>query len=66
MFISGKIDFPMIMTNKILGNYLIKHGIPLLNRDGDEMVFARTKQLEKKLDHLPFSVKMFGRVVNSS
>ena len=63
MFISGKTNIPVLTTNKVLGNYLMKHGVPLLSRDGDEMVFARTKQLTDKMSHLPFSVKMFGRAV---
>lgn len=65
MFISGKMNTPVMTTNKVLGNYLMKHGVPLLSRDGDEMVFARTKQLENKMTHLPFSIKMFGKVVGS-
>jgi len=65
MFISGKANTPVMTTNKVLGNYLMKHGVPLLSRDGDEMVFARTKQLENKMTHLPFSIKMFGKAVGS-
>jgi len=63
MFISGKMNIPTVATNKVLGNYLIKHGVPLLCRDGDEMVFSQTKKLENKMSHLPFSIKMFGRMV---
>ncbi len=66
MFISGKIEIPTVMTNKVLGNYLIDHGVPLLSRDGNEMIFAQTKQFENKMSNLPFLIKMFGRVVNSS
>lgn len=65
MFISGKTNIPTMTTNKVLGNYLMKHGVPLLSRDGDEMVFARTKQLTGKMSHLPFSVRMFGKAVDS-
>ena len=65
MFISGKMTIPMMTTNKVLGDYLIKHGVPLLSRDGDEMVFARTKQLESKMSNLPFLIKIFGKAVGS-
>lgn len=65
MFVSGKINIPMMATNKVLGDYLMKHGVPLLSRNGDEMIFARTKQLDNKMSNLPFLIKMFGKAVES-
>ena len=51
----------VIKTNKILGNYLTKNGFPLLQRDEDKMVFAKTPNLEQKLEQLPLTQKIFGR-----
>lgn len=45
-----------------IGNYLTKHGVPLLSRDGSFMVFPRTKNLEKALSGMPVALRMLAKV----
>jgi len=66
MMIINEVNIPSIVTNKALGVYLVKHGIPLLQRNGNEMTFSKNKKTEEALSNLPFSIRLIGRVVNSS
>lgn len=51
-----------ITTNRILGNYLVKNGIPLLQEHNGKMVFSKTDRLTEVLEDLPLSLKIFGKV----
>lgn len=51
-----------ITTNRILGNYLVKNGIPLLQERNGKMVFSKTNRLAEVLEDLPLSLKIFGKV----
>ena len=43
-----------IKTNKILGEYIVTHGIPLLSRDNEgNLLFAKTKKLDEVIRNLP-------------
>lgn len=48
------------------GKYLIKRGLPLLSRDGDKMVFAKTPRLEEELSNLPIILKLLKKVGEKS
>lgn len=48
------------------GTYLIKRGLPLLSRDGDKMVFAKTPRLEEELSNLPIILKILRKVGEKS
>jgi tRNA nucleotidyltransferase (CCA-adding enzyme) len=47
--------------NKRIGKYLEKHGFPVLGKvkETDEYYFAKTQQLNEKLENLPFWLKLF-------
>lgn len=47
---------------KVVGEYLIKAGIPLLSRDGNEMVFSNTKKLQAVLREMPAVMKALMKV----
>lgn len=42
---------------KVIGNYLIKKGIPLLGRIDSTMIFSKTKELQKAIDNMPFHLR---------
>jgi len=46
---------------RMIGNYLIKKGIPLLSRDGNKMVFANTKKLQGVLFNMPVYLKVLKK-----
>lgn len=62
MYISNASELKKIKTfrcNRIIGNYLIKKGIPLLSRDNNYMIFAYTNILKEAIDNMPFFLKIF-------
>jgi len=60
--IVNDIKLRSITTNRILGNYLVKNGIPLLQEHNGKMVFSKTNRLTEVLEDLPLSLKIFGKV----
>ena len=64
MFISNlkNMNFSNIYTcDKLIGNFLLKEGFPLLGRDGDKMKFSNTKELQETLNHLPVRLKIMRK-----
>lgn len=51
---------------KIVGNYLIKSGIPALSRNNKVMLFAKTDRLQKAIDNMPLHLRLLvkGGVIN--
>ena len=68
MFISnlGNTNNQFYECGKTIGNYLIKKGIPLLSRSEDLMLFAKTKELQKAINEMPFYLQILvkGGVIN--
>ena len=67
MFISNyeKIsDTKVYLCGKMMADFLIKEGFSLLSYDNDKKkyIFARTKRLDKILNHLPFKLKILKKV----
>jgi len=59
--INSNTTIPTVKTNYILGKYLVKHGLPLLQTQDNKMVFSKTNRLEEIMNDLPISLKLFGR-----
>lgn len=51
---------------KVIGNYLIKAGIPMLSNKDGIMIFAKTKKLQKAINEMPFLLQLLvkGGVIN--
>ena len=51
---------------KLVGNYLIKSGIPLLGQRDRIMMFAKTKKLQNAIDKMPGYLKILvkGGIIN--
>ena len=51
---------------KLVGNYLIKSGIPLLGQRDGTMMFAKTKKLQNAIDKMPGYLKILvkGGIIN--
>ena len=68
MFISNlnNKDKKYYECGKIVGNYLIKNGIPMLAREDGLMLFAKTKRLQKVIDDMPLYLQLLikGGIVN--
>jgi hypothetical protein len=49
---------------KIVANYLIRHGVPLLHGDENKnkYYFVNSKNLKDALDNAPFWIKIIGAV----
>lgn len=64
MFISNldNKDKKYYECSKLIGNYLIKSGIPMLSRVGNKMVFAKTKKLQKAIDNMPLYLRFLMKV----
>lgn len=52
-----------VTTNLVLGKYLMKNGLPPLQKNGAVMIFSKTKRFEEAMAKLPVNIKLFGRVV---
>lgn len=64
MFIvNNKIVVRSVKTNQFLGNYLVKKGFVLLQRQGKLMIFSETVPLLTYLTNLPWHVKKWGKVI---
>lgn len=50
------------VCGKVIGNYLIKSGIPLLSRLEGKMVFSKTQKLQKVLSNMPSFYKVLSKV----
>ena len=50
------------VCGKVIGNYLIKSGIPLLSRLEGKMVFSKTHKLQKVLSDMPSFYKALSKV----
>ena len=68
MFISNldNKDKKYYECGEIVGNYLIKNGIPMLARENGLMLFAKTKRLQKVIDNMPLYLQLLikGGVIN--
>nr|DAG31333.1 MAG TPA: hypothetical protein [Caudoviricetes sp.] len=68
MFISNldNKDKKYYECGKIVGNYLIKSGIPVLSRKDGAMLFARTNKLQKVINNMPLYLRLLikGGVIN--
>ena len=64
MFISNldNKDKKYYECSKLIGNYLIKSGIPMLSRVDNKMVFAKTKKLQKAIDNMPLYLRFLMKV----
>lgn len=64
MFISNlnKNDSRFYYCNKYIGKYLERKGFPILSRQGDLLIFSKTKELQKAITSMPFYIKMFEKV----
>ena len=64
MFISNidNKDKKYYECGKLIGNYLIKSGIPMLSRVDNKMVFAKTKKLQKAIDNMPLCLRFLMKV----
>lgn len=47
------------VCGKIIGDYVLEHGIPLLSRKGNKYYFKKTKVLKEVIDDMPFYLKIF-------
>ena len=47
--------------NRVVGNYLVKSGIPLLSRDGKYMLFTNNTRLQSVLKCMPIYLKIFSK-----
>ena len=64
MFISNldNKDKKYYECGKLIGNYLIKSGIPMLSRIDNKMVFAKTKKIQKAVDNMPLYLRFLMQV----
>ena len=62
MFIVNDCNIETISTNLILGQYLVKNGLPLLQKRDKLMIFSKTKKFDEIVDNLPVRIKLLGRV----
>jgi len=63
VFVVNGLKTPKVFTNIILGNYLVKNGFPLLQKNKNTMVFSETKALSEMIDNLPIHIKLLGKVI---
>lgn len=47
---------------KLIGNYLIKSGVPMLSRTGNKMVFAKTDKLQSVINNMPLYLRFLIKV----
>ena len=45
----------------IIGNYLIKNGFPLLSKDKNMIVFAKTAKLQRAIKEMPFYLQIIKK-----
>jgi len=53
-----------IGCNKILADYLVKSGIPILGMMDKIYYFSMTKKVEEKISNCPTHIKLFSKVVS--
>ena len=51
---------------KVIGNYLIKQGVPLLSQTNGIMIFSNNKKLREVLNKMPLTLKLLmkGGIIN--
>lgn len=55
-----KIDKDKIFVcNKIIGNYLILKGFPLLSQNNKQMFFSYNEDLNHEINNMPYYLKIF-------
>lgn len=47
---------------RLVGNYLIKSGVPVLSRIDGRMIFAKTKKLQKAINDMPLYLRILRKV----